>query len=213
MEDQRTYFEAFMESLGLDANVILVGVEWGASIAVDWAMRHESAIRGVAYMEMYLSGLTWRDLPNALRDYLRILRGDTKEALILDSDFVRQNILPLLTLDPMTDDVAEEYLLGFDIPGESRRAVATLVEEIPLNGEPANVATWMERYDAWLRTSGVPKLRILGKPGLVLNGRRAERTDAFRNQVTTAVSGVHFLPEDDPDGVGEALAKWIWGLP
>jgi haloalkane dehalogenase len=213
MDDQRTYFEAFMESLNLDTNVILVGIEWGASIAIDWAMRHESAIRGVAYMEMYLSGLSWRDFPHTLRDNLRVLRGDTEEALILDSDFVREKILPSLTLEPMTAAVAREYLLGFDLPGESRRAVATLVEEIPINGEPASVATWMERYDAWLQTSEIPKLRVLGKPGMVMNRKREERTRAFPNQVTAAVSGRHLLPEDDPDGVGEALAEWIWGLP
>ncbi len=213
MDDQRTYFEAFMESLSLDTNVILVGVEWGASIAIDWAMRHESAVRGLAYMEMYLSGLTWRDFPHALRDNLRILRGDTEEELILDSDFVRESILPSLTLEPMAKDVADEYLIGFDLPGESRRAVATLVEEIPVNGEPAEIAAWMERYDAWLRTSEIPKLRILGSPGLVMNGKRAERSGEFLNQDTATVSGVHLLPEDDPDGVGDSLAKWIWGLP
>ena len=210
--DHRTYFEAFMESLGLGSNVILVGIEWGASIVVDWAMRHEASVRGVAYMEMYLSGLTWRDFPHALRDKLRLLRGETRDELILDSDFVRRELLPALTLDALPDDVVDEYLLGFGTLGESRRSVATLIQEVPVNGEPAAVAEWMEQYDHWLKTSEVPKLRILGYPGLVMNRRRADRTDEFRNQTTEYVSGMHLLPEDDPNGVGEALARWIWSL-
>ncbi len=212
LADQRTYFDAFMESFGFDANVILVGIEWGASIVVDWAMRHPSAVRGVAYMEMYLSSLTWRDFPVALRQHLRRLQADAEDELILDSDFVRREILPMLTLSQISEETADEYLLGFDVLGESRRSVASLVQEIPVNGKPADVAEWMDKYDFWMEMSPVPKLRILGNPGLVMNGKRAERTDSFANQTTVQVEGVHLLPEDDPKGVGEGLAQWIWGL-
>ena len=175
-------------------------------------MRHPSAVRGIAYMEMYLSSLTWRDFPVALRQNLRTLRDDSNDELILDSDFVRREILPMLTKRELSEEAASEYLLGFDVLGESRRSIATLVREIPVNRDPADVADWMDKYDFWMSISPVPKLRILGDPGLVMNGRRAERTDSFENQTTVHVDGIHLLPEDDPDGVGEALAQWIWGL-
>src|SRR5882724_1578354 len=49
--EHRRYLDALLEALAVHERVILVGHDWGAALAFDWARRHPDAVRGIAYME------------------------------------------------------------------------------------------------------------------------------------------------------------------
>lgn len=64
-------------------------------------------------------------------------------------------------------------------------------------------------YAAWLSTSTVPKLLVVAEPGAILNGAPLEFCRMWPNRREVTVAGNHFVQEDSPDEIGEAIAAWI----
>jgi haloalkane dehalogenase len=58
-------------------------------------------------------------------------------------------------------------------------------------------------------TNDVPKLLINGDPGTILTGDLLEFCRAWRNQEEVTVPGKHFLQEDSPHEIGQAIAEWL----
>jgi haloalkane dehalogenase len=81
--------------------------------------------------------------------------------------------------------------------------------DLPIAGEPADVVAIVESYAKWLSTSRIPKLFIDADPAGFLIGAQREFCRAWPNQQTVLVKGSHFLPEEAPDEVGEATAKFV----
>jgi hypothetical protein len=61
--------------------------------------------------------------------------------------------------------------------------------------------------------SALPKLLIVGEPGALLKGRTLEFCRTWSNQTEVTVSGVHFLQEDSPDEIGQALQAFVKSVP
>jgi len=60
-----------------------------------------------------------------------------------------------------------------------------------------------------LSTSDVPKLFINADPGKLLTGAQRELCRTRPNQTEVTVAGIHFIQEDSPNEIGEALADWL----
>jgi haloalkane dehalogenase len=100
--------------------------------------------------------------------------------------------------------------------GDREARLPTLIwpRQIPIEGEPADVAAFVEQYGKWLSKSRIPKLFVAGDPGAILtesaSGRVFCRTWANQRELT--VKGRHFLQEDSPDQIGEALRDFVTAL-
>ena len=101
-----------------------------------------------------------------------------------------------------------EYRRPFANAGEDRRPTLTWPRQIPIDGVPADVVKVVEDYSAWLAASPVPKLFINADPGSILIGRQREVCRAWPNQTEVTVQGLHFLQEDSPDEIGQAIAAF-----
>ena len=55
----------------------------------------------------------------------------------------------------------------------------------------------------------MPKLFINADPGSILTGRQRNLCRAWRNQTEVTVKGLHFLQEDSPDQIGQAVAEFV----
>ena len=55
----------------------------------------------------------------------------------------------------------------------------------------------------------VPKLFINAEPGVVLVGRQREVCRRWPHQREITVRGAHFLPEDCPHEIGQAISQWL----
>jgi haloalkane dehalogenase len=64
------------------------------------------------------------------------------------------------------------------------------------------------RYSDWLRHSEVPKLFVDAEPGAILTGGLRELCRTFPNQREVTVRGIHFVQEDSPQEIGEAVRAW-----
>ena len=63
-------------------------------------------------------------------------------------------------------------------------------------------------YGEWLAGSEVPKLFINAEPGAILAGRQREFCRSWPNQREVTVKGIHFIQEDSPAEIGQAIADW-----
>ena len=104
------------------------------------------------------------------------------------------------------------YRRPFSKPGEDRRPTLTWPREIPIEGEPKDVTKIVSRYAEWLVESKIPKLFINAEPGAILIGAQREFCRSWPNQKEVTVPGSHFIQEDSPDAIGEAIYGWLTGL-
>ena len=67
----------------------------------------------------------------------------------------------------------------------------------------------MQGYADWMNSNEIPKLFIDADPGSILIGRQREFCRGWPNQTEVRVVGMHFVQEDSPDDIGEAIAAWL----
>ena len=88
----------------------------------------------------------------------------------------------------------------------------TWPRQIPIEGEPADVTEIAEQYGKWLSGSDIPKLFVNADPGAILTGPQREYCRAWPNQKEITVKGSHFIQEDAPQEIGQAIAEFLQGL-
>lgn len=207
--EQRRYFEAALEALGVDEDVTLVGHDWGAALAFDWARRRPGAVRGIAYMEALVRPLTWEEWPERSRGLFRGFRSPAGESLVLEKNLFVERVLPGSVLRGLDEREMAVYRRPFLEPGESRRPTLTWPREIPIDGEPEDVRAIAAANAEWLASSEAPKLFVNAEPGAILTGAQREFCRGFRNQVEVGVAGAHFIQEDSPADLARALSDWF----
>lgn len=211
--EHREFLDALLAALGADDDVVLVAHDWGSALAFDWANRHRDAVRGIAYMEAIVRPYTWDTWPQQARSIFQALRSDAGEEMVLQRNLFVERVLPASLLRDLTGEEMDTYRRPYLEPGESRRPTLTWPREIPIDGEPADVAEIVGDYAAWLASSDVPKLFLNAEPGLILTGEQREFCRSWPNQREVTVRGTHFVQEDSPDDVGHAIATWLETLP
>jgi haloalkane dehalogenase len=106
----------------------------------------------------------------------------------------------------------DKYRRPFVRPGEGRRPTLTWPREMPLSGDPSDVVDIVDTYSRWLQIADIPKLFINAEPGAILTGRMREVARSFPNQTERIVRGIHFIQEDSPADITEAIRHWIWHI-
>ena len=207
--EHREYLERFLDELGINENIIFVIHDWGSALGFDWASRHPAAVRGIVYMEAIVQNLTWADWPDTARDVFKAMRAQDGEKMVLEDNFFVEKILPTSILRELTETEMAEYRRPFLNPGEDRRPTLTWPREIPIHGEPVDVAEIVNAYSKWLETAEVPKLFINADPGAILVGAQREYCRAWKNQEEITVKGIHFIQEDAAGEIGEAVSEFI----
>lgn len=210
--EHRKYLNAFLEARGVKENVFFIVHDWGSSLGFDWANRHRDAAKGVAYMEAILP-LSWDDWPEGGRGVFQGFRSPAGEEMILDNNIFVETVLPGSVIRGLTDAEMEVYRRPYLNPGEDRRPTLTWPRQLPLDGEPEDVAEIVNDYCDWLKTSDIPKLFINADPGAILVGSQREFCRTWPNQEEITVKGNHFIQEDSPDEIGKAIADFIARIP
>ena len=209
--DHVRYLDAWFDALAL-ANVTLVVHDWGSALGFHWAARHPDRVRALVYMEAIVRPVTWAEWPEAARKVFQALRSPAGEEMILVKNVFVERILPASVLRGLTAGEMAAYRAPFAEPGEGRRPTLSWPQEIPIDGEPADVVAVVEAYGQWLGGSAVPKLFVNGDPGSILVGAQRDYCRAWPNQREVTVRGSHFLQEDSPAEIGEAIAGFLGRL-
>jgi haloalkane dehalogenase len=206
--DHARYLDAWFEALGL-TNVTLVVHDWGSALGFYWAYRHPERVRGIAYMEAVVRPLTWEEWRDESRQIFQDLRSEAGEEMVLEKNLFIEGILPSAVLRDLTEEEMNVYRRPYLEPGESRRPTLTWPRELPINGEPEDVVSIVDDYSKWLAHSDVPKLFVNAEPGAILTGSQREFCRTWPNQEEVTVRGAHFVQEDSPHEIGEAVATFV----
>jgi len=211
--EHRAYLDALLEALDVRNRVTLVLHDWGSALGFDWAYRHQSAVRAIAYMEAFVATIdTWDDWPPEAVAFFRAIRSAAGEELVLQQNLFVEQVLPSEVLHGLTEEEMAVYRRPYLDPGESRRPTLTWPREVPVAGEPSDVHDIVRSYGAWLASSDVPKMFVEAVPGVMFESHRAFARSWPRQEHVTVTAG-HVVPEDAPDEVGSAIASWLRGLP
>jgi haloalkane dehalogenase len=210
--EHRDYFDAALDALGVTSNVTFVIHDWGSALGFDWANRHRDSVIGIAYMESIVRPVSWDDWPEAARGVFQGFRSPAGEDMVLDKNVFVERVLPGSIIRDLSDEEMEVYRRPFKNPGEERRPTLTWPRQIPIEGEPAEVVELVQSYADWLSKSDMPKLFINAEPGAILIGPQREFCRSWLNQQEVTVVGNHFLQEDSPNEIGEAIAQWRKGI-
>ena len=213
LADHIRYLDAWFAALDLARQkVTLVIHDWGSALGFHWARRNPGAVKGIVYMEAIVRPLKWSEWNDQARSLFQALRSPAGEDLILQRNTFIERILPGSVIRKLSGAEMEAYRRPFLEPGESRRPMLTWPRQIPFDGEPADVTAIVDEYSAWLSQSPIAKLFINAEPGAILTGGQREFCRRWPNQREVTVKGIHFIQEDSPHEIGEAIAGWYRAL-
>lgn len=206
--DHSSYLDAWFDALGLHSNVVLVLHDWGSALGFHHARRFPERIQGIAYMEAIVQPRRWNDFPAGRDLMFRALRSAAGDAMVMEQNFFIETVLPKSILRPMHDEDMAAYRAPFATP-ESRLPTLVWPRELPIEDEPADVVTAVEQYGEWMAQSPLPKLFISAEPGAVLTGRARAFCRTWLNQREVTVPGIHYIQEDVPFEIGQALRQFV----
>jgi haloalkane dehalogenase len=205
----RDYLDDLLRQLGVTDRVTLVIHDWGSALGFHWAHRNPQAVHGIAYMEAIVAPIAgWADWPANAAGIFQGFRSPEGETMVLEKNLFVEAVLPGSILRELDDAEMAVYRAPYLEPGEARRPTLTWPRQIPIGGEPPDVAAIVGDYAAWLAVSDVPKLFIKAEPGALMVSSQLEFARSLPNQTEVTVAGNHFCQEDSPDEIGQAIASW-----
>jgi len=210
--EHRDYLDGILDALGVRENVTLVIHDWGSALGFDWANRHKTAVKGIAYMEGIVRPLGWSEWSEDATAIFQGFRSPAGEDMVLKQNIFIERVLPGSILRGLTDAEMAVYRKPFEKTGEDRRPTLTWPRQIPLGGEPEDVVKIVQAYADWMAENDLPKLFINAEPGAILTGAQREFCRSWKNQTETTVKGSHFIQEDSPHEIGSAIADWRQAL-
>ena len=202
------YVDGLLQNIGADNNVTLVIHDWGSGIGFLWAMRNPNAVKGVAYMEAIVKPMSWDDWPEGGVGIFKGFRSEKGEDLILNRNMFIEGVLPSSVIRELSENEMNAYRAPH-LKEEDRQPLLNWPRQIPLEGEPKNVVSLVNDYGAFMSSSNIPKLFINADPGSILLGKQREFCRSWPNQKEVTVKGIHFIQEDSPFEIGQAVAEWL----
>jgi len=212
--EHRRYLDALLEALDVREGVTFVIHDWGSALGFDWANRHRQAVKGIAFMEAIVRPQGWDHWDKInMRPALQGLRSEAGEEMVLRDNFFIEKILPGAILRTLSAEEMAQYRRPFAEPGEGRRPTLTWPRQIPVDGEPPDVAKIVATSADWLSTSRVPKLFLRAEPGAILaNEGDLVFIRSLPELTEVKIAGRHYVQEDSPDEIGRAVASWMGKL-
>ncbi len=207
------YVDGFIAALGL-RNLTLVIHDWGSGLGFYYAHRNEANVKGLAFMEAIVRPVTWAEWPEQARQMFQAFRTPgVSEKMILEQNMFVEAVLPGAILRKLTDEEMARYREPYP-DAKSRTPTWRWPNEIPIEGEPADVHEIVQGYSEWLGQSDLPKLLLHANPGAIMREPLLEwcRKSVRNLKMVDIGAGAHFVQEDQPQAIGEAIADWYRGL-
>ena len=209
-QDHYRYIEAFIEQLGLK-NITLVIHDWGSAIGFHYASLNPDNVRGIAFMEAIVRTAKWSQFPRDFKMGFKLMRTPFVGWMMISvmNAFV-DKILPQATHRKLTPEEMAAYNAPYPTVA-SRKPLRVWPCEIPIDGKPERMHKVVSEYGRSLVASTFPKLLLYANPGGLITKRTVEWCEEnMPNLKTVDIGpGLHYVQEDNPDGIGKAIAQWI----
>lgn len=206
--EHRDYLDGLLGQLDLGDDVVLVIHDWGSALGFDWANRHRDRMSGICFMEAIVAPVTWYEFPELARGIFQGFRSEAGEDMIINKNLFVEAVLPGSIIRELGDEEMNEYRRPFIEP-QHRRPTLTWPRQIPIENEPADMVEIVRSYGDWMAESELPKLFVNAEPGALVGEHQRAIVRSWPNVTETTVTGSHFIQEDSPHEIGQALAAWL----
>ena len=213
--DQARYLEEFIRKLDLK-KITVVANDFGISLGLLYAMRHEDNVQGIAFFEGVFK--TFKSLEEAYTADFRPLfkqfrsggEGGEGYKLLVDQNLFIEQLLPRAAGRELTEEELRRYREPFK-EVRSRIPIWRFARSVPIAGEPRDVWAIMTETTEWFKRARLPKLLFYATPGGLVTAEFVEwaRQNLQNLKVVHAGPGVHYLTETSPHLIGRELVKWL----
>ena len=210
--DHARYLDAFLDALGLET-VVLVGHDWGGSLAFDWAAQHSDRVRGLAFFETIVRPIASNELSEQARAHTAKLRTTEGESLVLDSHFLIDSAYTGGVLNPLSEEELDLYRAPYPTR-ESRRPLLNWTRSLPIDGDPDDATARIAAYGTWLADSqDIPKLLLTfdSSRTLLITPELAAwcRDNIAALQIEHCGPAGHHASEDQSETIAAAISTWL----
>ena len=207
----KKYFDGFLDAIGVESNATLVIHDWGSALGFDWANDYPEKVKAICYMEGIVQSMEWEDWNEDAKGIFQGFRSPAGEEMILEKNLFIEAVLPGSILRKLSDAEMDEYRRPFN-DKKSRRPTLDWPRQIPLENDPPEICKIVDSYSQWMAENNIPKLFINAEPGAILIGKQREFCRTWKNQKEVTVKGSHFIQEDSPNEIGNAIFDWLKGI-
>lgn len=216
VQQHANYLYSLLETLGVKRNVTFVIHDWGSALGFHWAYLHRDdpqAVKGIAFMEAMVMPFDSSVRPQ-VKEFKDLFATKKSEELVLQHNYFVEEIMPTGIIRNLTDKEMNEWRRPFANPGEDRRPTFTFPSEIPVDGSPQAPFKMVSDYSKWLSSDRhVRKLFLRAEPGSTISQAEITFIRTWTNVDEVAIKGRHYVQEDDPITIGDAIARWLLGCP
>ena len=182
----------------------IVGHDWGGPIGLRVAADELPRVRAL------VMGNTWYWPPDGwqMKAFAYVMSSAPMQSMILNRNLLVEKLMPLGVKHPLADEVMHQYREALPTPG-SRVGAAELPRQL------LQAALWLGALqdDVRDRLSNVPILLTWGIHDLAFPPRLMERfRDDFRLARAHRLDAKHFIQEDAPGELAEAIEEFLGGL-
>lgn len=212
--DHYRYFSEFVKQKKLK-NITLVGHDWGAALAWEYARNNPGQVKRLAFMEGVLPPnfpfasfeAMGPDMGNMFMAFKDPVQG--KKMVIDDNMFVEQ-LLPGFVNRPLGELAMTEYRAPY-LTKASRKPLLVWPLQVPIGGEPKDTEQVMKDIETFMGKTKMPVLLLYASPGVILPPAAVPWYVKQITNIETSYVGVglHFIQEDQPESISLALADWI----
>jgi haloalkane dehalogenase len=177
-------------------------------------MRHESNIKGIAFMEAVVKPMKWAEVPATNRMVFKLFRTSGIGWFMLSLGNMFLNVMmPQMIVRKLSVEEKNYYGAPFKTI-QSRKPVRQWPSEIPIDEQPSDVYEAVSNYSQKLQESDLPKILFYASPGMIIDSPYLEwcKQNIKNLELVDIGEGLHYLQEDNPHLIGEELAKWYQGL-
>lgn len=204
----KKYFDACLKELGIKDDITFVIHDWGSALGFNWAYDNKNSVRGICYMEAIVKTISWDDWPEDGKSIFQGFRSEAGEDLVLKKNLFIEGVLPGAIIRNLSNKEMDVYRKPF-LKEIERRPTLDWPRQIPINNKPEEVCNIVKDYSLWMSINEIPKLFINANPGSILKGEQRDFCRKWKNQEEVTVKGSHFIQEDSPKDIGQAISSWF----
>jgi haloalkane dehalogenase len=208
--DHVKYIDEFIRKLELK-NITFVIHDWGSALGFYYGMRNRQNIKALAFMEAIIMPVpSWDQFPEMSRSVFQGFRTpDVGWKMIGEKHMFVERMLPGAIVRKLTEEEMNYYRNPYT-EVDSRKPLWRWPNEIPIEGEPADVKKVVDEYNQWLQETELPKILFYTKTGFLISPQLVQWCETHLKKLTIVDIGpsMHFLQEDNPHKIGSELAIW-----
>ena len=209
------FLDGAVKALGLE-RFVLAGMDLGLLVGQHWALANPDRVRGLVLLEGFIApvGLQMATFPALNRFFMRLMRVRAlAERAIVKSADAAGPFLASGVVKPLAAADLAVYRECFRDPQVRRKVWLEGIGPYtlrPRSEQPGDLTDLVDQNAAKLAASALPKLLLYGEPGAAVTApmRAWARQHLTNLELVPVGPGKHFLPEDQPEAVGRAIAEF-----